>query len=882
MQMKSVYEPHEIEKKLYNHWMEKDYFKVKVDKDKKPFTILIPPPNVTGSLHMGHALDNTIQDMIIRFRRMQGYNTLWIPGTDHAGIATQNKVEKEIAEEGLTRKDLGREEFLKRVWAWKEKYGRNIVYQLQRLGVSCDWTRERFTMDSVCSMAVKTAFKALFDKGLIYRGKYIINWCPRCLTALSDLEVLHEETEGNLYHINYPFLEGDGGVIVATTRPETMLGDTAVAVHPHDEKYKTLTGKTLVLPILNRKIPLIGDEYVDPSFGTGAVKITPAHDPNDFEVGNRHNLKQIVVIDEKGIMTEEAGPYKGMSREECRKNIIDDLKAGGFLVKVEPYMHGVGKCYRCNTSIEPHISEQWFCKMKALAEPAIEAVKKGHMRFFPDKYKDLYLYWMENIKDWCISRQLWWGHRIPVWYCDDCSNYFASIETPSTCEKCNSSHIHQESDVLDTWFSSGLWPLSTMGWPEETEDIKYFYPTSVLVTARDIIYLWVARMMMMGLEFKGDVPFHHVFIHATILNSEGKRMSKSLGTGIDPLDLMDKYGTDATRFGLTYMTAQGQDVKFTEERLEMSRNFANKIWNATRFTLMNLEGFTPGSTSIDDLNLDLPDKWIISRYAGLVTKMTYSYANYEFSEGAREFYEFFWNEFCDWYLEISKLSLNSPDEKRKFTVRYVLWYILTGSIKLLHPVMPFITEELWSYLPESKGTVMFAEWPSINEHMIDKKAEDEMNVMSGIIKSVRALRGDLSVAPSKEIQISIEAPEEQDRFLIEKNSSYINKLGKISEIALLSSFEKKPEMAFSTCFQTMVIYMPVKDLIDIEQEKKKLGKEIEKLDKDLEKINQKLTNEAFLGKAPPEIINKEKARQEETAFKLNSIKERLAVFNNIS
>ena len=881
MQLKSVYEPHEIEKKLYNLWMEKDYFKVTPDKDKKPFTILIPPPNVTGSLHMGHALDNTIQDMIIRFRRMQGYNTLWIPGTDHAGIATQNKVEKEIAEEGLTRKDLGREEFLKRVWSWKEKYGRNIVYQLQRLGVSCDWSRERFTMDEVCSIAVKTAFKTLFDKGLIYRGKYIINWCPRCLTALSDLEVLHEETEGNLYYINYPFLEGGGGIIVATTRPETMLGDTAVAVHPQDEKYRTLTGKTLVLPILNRKIPLIGDEYVDPSFGTGAVKITPAHDPNDFIVGNRHKLEQIVVINEKGIMTEHAGPYKGLSGEECRKKIIEDLKEGGFLVKVEPYIHGVGKCYRCNTSIEPHISEQWFCKMKDLAGPAIEAVKKGHMRFFPGKYKDLYLSWMENIKDWCISRQLWWGHRIPVWYCDDCNNYFASIEQPSTCEKCNSSSIHQESDVLDTWFSSGLWPLSTMGWPKDTEDIKYFYPTSVLVTARDIIYLWVARMMMMGLEFKGDVPFHHVFIHATILNSEGKRMSKSLGTGIDPLDLMDKYGTDATRFGLTYMTAQGQDVKFTEERLEMSRNFANKIWNATRFTLMNLENFTPGSTSINDLALELPDKWIISRYTSLVTKMTYSYANYEFSEGARDFYEFFWNEFCDWYLEISKLSLNSPDEKRKFTVQYVLWYILTGSIKLLHPVMPFITEELWSYLPESKGTIMFAEWPSINEHMIDTKSEGDMNILSGIIKSVRALRGDLSIAPPKEIQIYIEAPEEHDRLLVEEHRSYISKLGKISELTIDSSFKEKPKMAFSNCFQTIVIYMPVKDLIDIDQEKKKLGKEIEKLEKDLAKMNHKLTNEDFLGKAPADIINKEKARQEETTFKLNSIKDRLGIFSNM-
>jgi valyl-tRNA synthetase len=881
MELKSVYEPHEIEKKLYNLWLEKDYFKVNVNKDKKPFTIVIPPPNVTGSLHMGHALDNTIQDMIIRFRRMQGYNTLWIPGTDHAGIATQNKVEKEIAEEGLTRKDLGREEFLKRVWSWKEKYGRNIVYQLQRLGISCDWSRERFTMDEVCSKAVKTAFKTLFDKGLIYRGKYIINWCPRCLTALSDLEVLHEETEGNLYYINYPFLEGDGGIIVATTRPETMLGDTAVAVHPEDEKYRSFAGKTLILPILNRKIPLIGDEYVDPSFGTGAVKITPAHDPNDFIVGHRHNLEQIVVINEKGIMTEHAGPYKGLSGEECRKKIIEDLKEGGFLLKVEPYIHGVGKCYRCNTSIEPHISEQWFCKMKDLAVPAIEAVKKGHTKFFPEKYKDLYLYWMENIKDWCISRQLWWGHRIPVWYCDDCNNYFSSIEQPSACEKCNGPSIHQETDVLDTWFSSGLWPLSTMGWPEDTEDIKYFYPTSVLVTARDIIYLWVARMMMMGLEFKSDVPFHHVFIHATILNTEGKRMSKSLGTGIDPLDLMDKYGTDATRFGLTYMTAQGQDVKFTEERLEMSRNFANKIWNATRFTLMNLENFTPGTISIDDLTLELPDKWIISRYAGLVTKMTYSYANYEFSDGARDFYEFFWNEFCDWYLEISKLSLYSSDEKRKFTVQYVLWYILTGSIKLLHPVMPFITEELWSYLPQSNGSIMFAEWPSINENMIDVKAEDKMNILSGIVKSVRALRGDLSIAPSKEIQIYIEAPEEQDRTLIEEHCSYISKLGKINDLTIVATFEEKPKMAFSHCFQTIVIYMPVKDLIDINQEKTKLRKEIEKLEQDLVKINNKLTNEDFLEKAPGDIINKEKVRKEELTFKINSIKDRLGIFSNM-
>ncbi|HPZ09288.1 MAG TPA: valine--tRNA ligase, partial [Candidatus Eremiobacteraeota bacterium] len=865
MELSKVYEPHDIEKKWYHQWMESESFKVKVN-EKNPFTIIIPPPNVTGSLHIGHALDTTIQDMIIRFRRMEGYNTLWIPGTDHAGIATQNVVEKELAREGLSRKDLGREEFLKRVWAWKEQYGRNIVYQLQRLGVTCDWNRERFTMDEVCSKAVRTAFKSLFDKGLIYRGKYMINWCPRCLTAISDLEVHHVETEGNLYYIQYPFVDSEGGIIVATTRPETMLGDTAVAIHPEDEKYTAFIGKTLFLPLLNRKIPVIPDEYVDPSFGTGAVKITPAHDMNDFLVGERHNLPRVVAIGEEGIMTDEAGPYKGLTREECRKKIIEDLKSQGYLINILPYVHSVGRCARCDTFVEPFISEQWFCKMEELAKPAIEAVRTGQTRFFPEKFKDLYLYWMENIKDWCISRQLWWGHRIPVWYCRECGNTFSSVEEPLKCLKCSGSKIDQDSDVLDTWFSSALWPLSTMGWPDESEDIKYFYPTSVLVTARDIIYLWVARMMMMGLEFKKDVPFRHVFIHATILNAEGRRMSKSLGTGVDPLDLMDKYGTDATRFGLTFMTAQGQDVRFTEERLEMSRNFANKIWNATRFVLLHLSDFTSGNNIlIADLELDTPSRWIISRYMSIITRVTYAYANYEFSDAAREIYEFFWNEFCDWYLEISKLSL-IENNKIRFNIQYVLWYVLSGTLKLLHPIMPFITQELWSHLPSCNGIIMFSDWPYSNENMIDENIEKEMDTFMGLVKTIRALRGEISLAPSKEIQICIVGSEQKDMDLIEKYRFYITKLAKVNDLKWGLKLENKPEQSMSQCFQSMVLYMPVKDLIDVDQEKEKLHKEIDKLEKDFLKLQNKLSNEDFLEKAPKDIIDRDTTRRDEISF----------------
>jgi len=877
MKLASAYNPGEVEKKIYTAWIEKDLFKVEIKPDRKPFTIIIPPPNVTGSLHMGHALDNTIQDIIIRFRRMQGYNALWIPGTDHAGIATQNVVEKQLAKEGLSRKTLGRKKFLERVWAWKEEYGRNIVYQLQRLGVSCDWSRERFTMDEVCSRAVRTAFKSLFDRGLIYRGMYMINWCPRCFTALSDLEVLHVETEGNLYYIKYPFEGESEGVVVATTRPETMLGDTALAVNPCDVKYKDHIGKKVILPILGRKMPVIADDYVDPSFGTGALKITPAHDPNDFEVGNRHNLERVVVIDEKGNMTGEAGPYKGMSREDCRKKILEDLKEGGFLIKIEPHIHNVGACYRCDTIIEPLISEQWFCKMKELAQPAIEAVRKRNTRFFPEKYADTYLYWMENIKDWCISRQLWWGHRIPVWYCSDCNCMFASLEDPAECEKCSSENISQDNDVLDTWFSSGLWPLSTMGWPEDTQDLRYFYPTSVLVTARDIIFLWVARMMMMGLEFKGNVPFRHVFIHSTILNREGRRMSKSLGTGVDPLELIDKYGADATRFGLTFMTAQGQDVKFTEERLEMSRNFANKIWNATRFVLINLEDFSPENYDLDSLKPALPDRWILSRYFQVILKSTNAYANYEFSTVARELYEFVWNEFCDWYLEYSKLFLYSGKEERKDCVRYILWYVLAGVTRLLHPLMPFITEEIWNKIPSCAGSVMFAEWPGTKEEMIDEEVEKNMEFLMDTIKTIRTLRGEIAVPPSREVSIHIEAPEEKLHFLNEYRGC-ISELAKAKPLDITKPLEKKPLKTLSMCFQDIEIYMPFSDLIDVGQEIEKLKKEVSKAEKNLEKINKKLSNRDFLEKAPEEVVEKEKERKEELSFKLERQRKRLEVF----
>ncbi|HHY61018.1 MAG TPA: valine--tRNA ligase, partial [Clostridia bacterium] len=726
-ELAKTYSPKEVEAKWYRYWEENGYFHQDVDPDREAFSIVMPPPNVTGSLHMGHALDNTLQDILTRWRRMQGYNTLWLPGTDHAGIATQVRVEEEIAKEGLSKYDLGREKFLERVWDWKHTYGNRITQQLRTLGASCDWQRERFTLDEGCSRAVREVFKRLYDKGLIYRGDYIINWCPKCQTTISDIEVEHHETQGHLWHIKYPLAGEDGYVVVATTRPETMLGDTAVAVHPEDERYRHFIGKTVILPLVNREIPVIADEYVDPEFGTGVVKITPSHDPNDFEVALRHNLPGLTVMDKQGRMNENAGPYQGLDRYECRKKIVADLEAQGFLLKVEEHQHAVGQCYRCDTVIEPMVSKQWFVKMKPLAEPAMRAVEEGRIRFVPERFTKIYLGWLENIRDWCISRQLWWGHRIPVWYCRDCEAEICALQEPEVCPKCGSKHLEQDPDVLDTWFSSALWPFSTMGWPEQTEDLKKFYPTSVLVTGRDIIFFWVARMIFMGLEFMQDVPFREVFIHGLVLDAQGRKMSKSLGNGIDPMEVIEQYGADTLRFMLITGNTPGNDLRFQYERLEGARNFCNKIWNASRFALMHLGDMEPGAPKE---RLELADRWILSRLNHTVRQVTNYLERYELGEAARELYDFIWSEFCDWYIELVKPRLyGKVTPESRATAQQVLWYTLSEILRLLHPFMPFISEEIWQHLPHREGSLMLEKWPEYREELQDSAAEKQMSLI---------------------------------------------------------------------------------------------------------------------------------------------------------
>src|SRR3990170_6253726 len=742
--MEKIFEPKKIEERWYKFWLEKGYFHANENSDKKSYCIVIPPPNITGALHIGHALNNTIQDILTRWKRMEGFNTLWMPGTDHAGIATQNVIERQLLAEGTDRHKLGREEFVERVWKWKERSGGDIIRQLKRLGASCDWERERFTMDEGLSKAVREVFVRLYDEGLIYKGDRLINWCPRCHTALSDLEVEHEEQKGHLYHIKYPVKNTSDFITIATTRPETMLGDTAVAVNPDDERYKNFTGKIVTLPIVNREIPVIADSYVDKNFGTGALKITPAHDPNDFEIGTRHNLLQVKVIAEDGTMNENAGKYKGLDRFKCRKALLSDLENEGFLIKVEDYVHSVGKCYRCKTIVEPNLSKQWFVKIKPLSEPALEAVKDGRIRIIPKGWENTYFEWMNNIKDWCISRQIWWGHRIPAWNCLDCGDITVSKTDVKECSKCKSKNIEQESDVLDTWFSSALWPFSTLGWPENTKELEAFYPTSVLVTSFDILFFWVARMIMMGLKFRGDIPFRDVYIHALVRDSEGQKMSKSKGNVIDPLIMMEKYGTDAFRFTLAAFAAQGRDIKLSEERIEGYRNFANKIWNAFRFAMMNLEdyissqdivgqGFSLAVSKPEGLpyNLQLSDRWIISRLQKAIADTRKGLTEYKFNESAGTIYQFFWHELCDWYIEIIKPRLAASPEERK-TAQSVLLYVMENSLRLLHPFMPFITEELWQQLPHKGDSIMAAEYPVYNEALLNEENEKEMNLIMGI------------------------------------------------------------------------------------------------------------------------------------------------------
>ena len=873
--LSSVYDPKGVEEKWYAAWEKEGCFHAETDEQKDALSIVIPPPNVTGQLHMGYALDNPLQDILIRWHRMRGDDTLWMPGTDHAGIATQIKVEEMLKkEEGKSRYDLGRDAFIERVWEWKKQYGDRITRQLRSLGASCDWERERFTMDEGCSQAVREVFVSLYEKGLIYQGHRITNWCVRCHTALSDIEVEHEEKEGHLYHLRYE-VEGEVGryVIIATTRPETMLGDTAVAVHPDDARYQDLIGKTLLLPVVNRRIPLLADDYVDPSFGTGAVKITPAHDPNDFEMGQRHNLEQVVVIGPEGNMTDEAGKYAGQDRYECRKALLADLEAMGVLVKVESHPHAVGHCQRCGTVVEPLVSKQWFVKMEPLAKPAMEVVRNGQVQFVPERFSRTYLNWLENIRDWCISRQIWWGHRIPAWYCESCGKTIVSREDLTVCPHCGGA-VEQDSDVLDTWFSSALWPFSTMGWPENTAELRQFYPTSVLVTGYDIIFFWVARMIMMGLEFKQEIPFRHVFIHGLVRDSQGRKMSKSLGNGIDPLEVVEKYGADTLRFMLITGNTPGNDMRFYWERVEASRNFANKIWNASRFVLMNLEGFTGQAPQPEQLTL--ADRWILSRYDNVAKAVTENLGRFELGEAARLVYEFLWGEYCDWYIEMAKPRLyNKEEAAQRAVAQYVLWEVLEGTMRLLHPFMPFITEEIWQHLPHEGSSIMKASWPSSQAGRSDAAAEAQMNLIMEAVKGIRNMRAEMNVPPGRRSEVILQAGSEEVRSVLQQNEGYFRQLAAAEPVTLPVVGAEKPENAMATVVAGLEVYLPLKGLIDVEKETARLSKERESLTKELARITGKLGNEGFMAKAPAAVVEKERAKAQECEDKLGAIRERM-------
>ena len=870
-----VYDPASVEKKWYEFWEKNRYFHAEPEPGKKPFSIVIPPPNITGKLHMGHALDNTLQDILIRWHRMMGDNTLWMPGYDHAGLATQIKVEEVLKkEEGKTRFDLGREEFVKRVWAWKEEYGDRIINQLKCLGISCDWERKRFTMDEGCSRAVRETFVSLFEKGLIYKGTRITNWCVNCHTALSDIEVEHEDTPGHLWYVRYPVVgEEDIYLTIATTRPETIPGDTAVAVNPEDERYAKLIGKTLRLPILNREIPVIADSYVDTKFGTGAVKITPSHDPNDYEMGLRHNLPEIVVIGKDGVMTEEAGPFAGLERYECRKQIVARLKEEGYLVKIEEHSHAVGHCQRCHNIVEPLVSTQWFVKMQPLVKAAVDCVTDGRTQFVPERFTKNYTGWMENIHDWCISRQIWWGHRIPVWYCDDCGEMSASRTDLEKCPKCGSTHIHQDEDALDTWFSSALWPFSTMGWPDNTGLLKQFYPTSVLVTGYDIIFFWVARMLIMGMEFMKEIPFEKVFIHGLVRDSQGRKMSKSLGNGIDPLEVIEKYGADTLRFMLITGNTPGNDMRFYWERVEGTRNFANKIWNASRFALMNMEGYDKDAELAP---YTLADKWILSRLQDTVKDVTGLLERFELGEAGRAIYDFIWSEVCDWYIEIAKPRLyNKEAAAERATAQHVLATVLVSAMKLLHPYMPFITEEIYQCLPHEAESIMISKWPVADESLVDPEAERGMNAIMDSIKAIRNMRAEVNANPGKKIP-AIMLVSEDLREVVAHNDSYIKLLGGIDNLELRPLNGEKPENAMAAVVTGIEVYLPLAGLIDVEKETQRLSKELAAMEKDLQRAGGKLNNAGFLAKAPEDVIAKERAKYEELSGKIEAVKKRMA------
>ncbi len=861
-QLDKIYDPKSVEGRTYEFWQKSGYFHTQIDPGKKPYTIVMPPPNITGQLHMGHALDNTLQDILIRFRRMQGYAALWVPGVDHASIATEAKIVAAMAEEGVTKADIGREGFLKRAWAWKNTYGNRITSQLRKMGSSCDWERERFTMDEGCSKAVREVFVRLYEKGLIYRGERIVNWCTHCQTSISDAEVTYEEKDAYFYHLRYPFADGSGYIELATTRPETMLGDTAVAVHPEDARYREQVGKMLVLPIVNKEIPLIADEYVEMDFGTGVVKITPAHDPNDFEVGLRHNLPVVTVTTEDGHMNELAGKYEGMTILECRKAIVEDLKEQGYLLKIEPLKHNVGGCYRCGTTIEPRVSMQWFVKMKPLAGPAIEAVKKGETKFVPERFEKIYFHWLENIRDWCISRQLWWGHRIPAFYCEDCGEIIVQREDPTLCPKCGGSHLHQDEDTLDTWFSSALWPFSTLGWPEKTEDFAYFYPTNTLVTGYDIIPFWVMRMMFSGIEQTGRAPFDTVLIHGLVRDAQGRKMSKSLGNGIDPLEIIDQYGADALRFMLATGNSPGNDMRFLPERVEASRNFANKLWNASRFVLMNLPEDEPAPALPSELVLE--DQWIVSQFNTLVGEVTDNLEKFELGIAVQKLYDFIWDILCDWYIELSKIRLQAGGEAAA-QARAVLVYVLSNTLKLLHPFMPFITEEIWQTLPHTGESIMVSDWPRYDEGLHFPQAEGEMNRIMAAIRGVRNRRAEMNVPPSRKAAIYV-ATQYEDTF--RTGSAFFERLASASRVEV--GAEWSIEGAVSVVTDDARIFIPMEELIDVQAELARLKKEQAAAEKNLSNVMAKLSNEGFVSKAPEAVVQ----NQRDAAAKL---REKLAM-----
>lgn len=867
-ELDKVYNPKQFEDRIYADWTEKGYFTPEADPKKQPYTIVIPPPNITGQLHMGHALDETLQDILIRWKRMQGYAALWVPGTDHASIATEAKIVEAMKQEGLSKADLGRDGFMERAWAWKEKFGGRIIEQLKKLGSSCDWTRERFTLDEGCSAAVKEVFVNLYEKGLIYRGERIINWCPHCLTSISDAEVEYSEQEGHFWHLRYPLADGSGWLELATTRPETMLGDTAVAVNPNDDRYKHLVGKTLILPLVNREIPVVADDYVDMEFGTGVVKITPAHDPNDFEVGLRHDLPIINVMTDDAHMTEDCGKYAGMERYEARKAIVADLEEGGFLVKVEPHNHNVGECYRCGTTVEPRVSKQWFVKMEPLAKPAIDAVRNHETDFIPERFDKIYYHWMENIKDWCISRQLWWGHRIPAYYCDSCGEMVVSKEEVHTCPKCGG-HMTQDDDTLDTWFSSALWPFSTLGWPHQTKDLEYFYPTSTLVTGYDIIFFWVARMIFSAVEHTGKAPFKNVFIHGLVRDSQGRKMSKSLGNGIDPLEVIDEYGADALRFMLANGTNAGNDMRYSDEKVKAARNFANKLWNATRFIMMNISGSDEEVLGLPT-ELSIEDKWVLTQLNDLVRDMTDNLDKFEISVASQKIYDFIWNILCDWYIELTKPRLQAGGETA-LNAQKVLVYVMTSTLKLLHPFMPFITEEIWQAIPHEEESIMISKWPEYHEELDFIEESNEFQKVMDAIKGIRNARAEMNVPPSKKASLYIQT---ESPAIFEQCAVFFEKLASAQSVEVGGQFQIDGAVQVAT--DAARIFIPMEELIDKSKELERLNKDKQKCEADIKFLSGKLNNPKFVDKAPQAVVDAERAKLEKATQRLEKINESIA------